>query len=193
MIRESCMPSKEIWEGFFSPNKIVQTLISPTQSHCNIVELGCGYGTFTIPSSELSNTDVFAFDINDDHLCYLQSEITKRKIENIKLIKHDFINNGITVSDGSVDHVMMYNLLHLEDPISLLQEVKRALKEDGTISIIHWRCDITTPRGPDLSIRPTPEQCCDWLKETGFIYVQNKDISSFAPYHYAITARKGKR
>ena len=40
----------------------------------------------------------------------------------------------------------------------------RILKDDGIISIIHWRSDIQTPRGPSLDIRPKPQDCEKWLR-----------------------------
>lgn len=193
MVRESCMPSKEIWEEFFDPQKIVQTLITPTNSPLSIVELGCGYGTFTLSASLVPSSKIIAYDINEEHLYYLQREIERKSLSNIQLIKHDFVKKGISQKNDSIDHIMIYNLLHLEDPLSLLQEVNRVLKDQGDISVIHWRSDITTPRGPDLSIRPTQKQCCKWIEKSGFTNVQNKDISNFAPYHYAITATKGKK
>jgi len=54
--------------------------------------------------------------------------------------------------------------------------------------VIHWNYDARTPRGPDLSIRPRPEQCRQWLIAAGFeLIVSHVDLS---PYHYGMVSRK---
>jgi hypothetical protein len=45
-----------------------------------------------------------------------------------------------------------------------------------------------TPRGPDMSIRPTPEQCILWAEETGFTVGKAPEI--LPPYHYGLILEK---
>lgn len=45
-IRESGMPERDMWDKFFNPAKILDTL--GLNSQTDVVESGCGYGTFTI-------------------------------------------------------------------------------------------------------------------------------------------------
>jgi len=85
---------------------------------------------------------------------------------------------------------MIYNLLHLATPKKLLREAFRVLMPGGTLSIIHWRSDIPTPRGPALDIRPTPEQCSQWMRDTGFQDLRQVNLSAYCPYHFGITASK---
>ena len=69
-----------------------------------------------------------------------------------------------------------------------MKECKRILKPEGKIGIIHWRSDVSTPRGPDLNIRPKPEQCQKWLLEAGFKLEGN--IIPLPPYHYGLIGTK---
>lgn len=47
--RESGMPDESYWETFFNPACILDRLGCP--GLCGeVVEFGCGYGTFTIPA-----------------------------------------------------------------------------------------------------------------------------------------------
>lgn len=75
-------------------------------------------------------------------------------------------------------------------PLALLREAHRILRPGGSLSVIHWRSDIETPRGPPLAIRPTPEQCACWLAETGFEPVVHVDLAQAAPYHFGLLAKR---
>ena len=67
----------------------------------------------------------------------LKNEAINLNIKNIICKKIDFLENGTSLDDNSQGHVMIYNLLHLENPQKLLKEAFRILKDDGIISIIH--------------------------------------------------------
>ena len=85
---------------------------------------------------------------------------------------------------------MIYNLLHLENPVSLLAEAHRVLEDGGTLSVIHWRSDIPTPRGPSLKIRPTPEQCAGWMRDAGFRVHGLAELKDACPYHFGLVGRR---
>jgi len=87
-----------------------------------------------------------------------------------------------------VDYVMLFNILHAENPVNLLREAWRILAPGGHTGIIHWNYDPETPRGPPMAIRPRPENCLLWIKEAGFV-IEKKHIN-LPPYHYGILARK---
>ncbi len=181
------MPVEKMWQTFFSPTETLQAL-GLHRSMANVVDFGCGYGTFTIPAAQLINGTVHAFDIEPEMI-----EETKRKAErtglaNIKLYLRDFITDGTRLSDASVDYVMLYNILHTEDPSRLLFESFRILREGGTVGIMHWNYDPKTPRGPPMNIRPKPEQCAQWAETVGFIIT--KRHVNLPPYHYGIVAEK---
>ena len=61
-IRESGMPEREMWEGFFDSRKILATLGINKQT-TDVAEFGCGYGTFTIPAAKIIKGKIYAFDI----------------------------------------------------------------------------------------------------------------------------------
>jgi ubiquinone/menaquinone biosynthesis C-methylase UbiE len=85
---------------------------------------------------------------------------------------------------------MIYNLLHIEQPVALLKEVHRILGRGGKLSVIHWRSDIPTPRGPSLAIRPTPEQCKVWLTAAGFQTIQDVNLNDCCHYHFGMVAQR---
>jgi len=185
-IRDSGMPDKGMWEGFFSPAKILETL-GFNQGVQDAVEFGCGYGTFTIPAAKMVSGKLFAFDIEPEMVEATKKEAAKAGIKDLDVITRDFMADGTGLKSGSVDYALLFNILHLEEPVTLLREANRILKKGGRVGIIHWNYDPKTPRGPAMDIRPKPEYCIDWAKKAGFINPEKFDLK---PYHYGIVARK---
>ncbi|MFC1497728.1 class I SAM-dependent methyltransferase [Verrucomicrobiota bacterium] len=185
--RESGMPSEEMWETFFSPADTLQALGMRSDME-HVVELGCGYGTFTIPSAQITSGTVHSFDIEQSMI-----EETRHKAEaagclNINLSSRDFVADGTGLADSFADYVMLFNLLHAEHPEQLTQESFRILKSGGLLAIMHWNYDPETPRGPSMDIRPKPEDCVRWTEAAGFsIVTAHIDLP---PYHYGIIAQK---
>ena len=62
-IRESGMPPQEYWDSLFAPERILDALLLD-ESRRNVVEFGCGYGTFTLPAAQRINGKVFALDLD---------------------------------------------------------------------------------------------------------------------------------
>jgi len=92
-----------------------------------------------------------------------------------------------------MDHVMIYNLLHVEQPVRLLREACRILRLGGLVSVMHWKHDASTPRGPDLDIRPKPEQCRSWGERAGLEFVRDRDLSVCCKYHYGLLRARPRR
>ncbi len=109
-------------------------------------------------------------------------------ISNIVAAIRDFVANGTGLVSGTQSHAMIYNLLHIENPEGLIREAHRVLHPDGSLSVIHWRSDIPTPRGPSLKIRPTPEQCKAWIEASGFRDTRVIDLRECCQFHFGIVA-----
>lgn len=185
-IRDSGMPDKDMWERFFSPAKILETL-GFNQGVQDAVEFGSGYGTFTIPAAKMISGRLFAFDIESDMVEATKKAAVDQRVTNIEAVVRDFMENGTGLKAESVDYVMLFNILHLENPVDLLREANRVLKAGGKVGIIHWNYDPATPRGPSMDIRPKPEDCIKWAEQAGFIKSRRFDLK---PYHYGIVMTK---
>jgi ubiquinone/menaquinone biosynthesis C-methylase UbiE len=83
-IRDSGMPEETKWSKFFDPKLILKQMEVTSQIH-TIVDLGCGFGTFTLPASKLVKGKVYAFDIDEDIIKQLQNKIDQLSIKNIEL------------------------------------------------------------------------------------------------------------
>lgn len=188
--RESGMPDEAYWSSFFAPEGILDRLLI-SQGHCyNLVEFGCGYGTFTLPAARRTKGVVTALDIEPDMVALVAVRAASWGQANVTARQRDFVEFGTGLADASQGHAMVFNLLHLEEPVALLREAFRTLQPGGMLSIIHWRSDIATPRGPPREIRPTPEQCAKWIAEAGFKEIVTIDLEQAAPYHFGLLARR---
>jgi ubiquinone/menaquinone biosynthesis C-methylase UbiE len=183
--RESGMPPKEMWEGFFSP---VETLnILGLLEAKDVIEFGCGYGTFTIPAAKFVKGTIYAFDIEPKMIQATEQEARKEGLKNVKTIFRDFMAEGTGLENESIDYAMIFNILHIDNPEIMLKETWRILKKKGKVGIIHWNYDTSTPRGPSMEIRPKPSDCIRWAERAGFVQPKQYDLK---PYHYGIVMRK---
>ncbi len=185
-IRESGMPDKDMWEGFFDPAKILTTLGLDSQIN-DVAEFGCGYGTFTVVAAKIIKGRIYALDLEPEMIRLTVEEAKKQGLTNVVTMQRDFMAAGSGLKDASVDYVMLFNILHLENPVALLSEARRILIKNGKLGIIHWNYDSATPRGPSMDIRPKPEDCIKWAESIGFSEPVRYDLK---PYHYGIVLIK---
>lgn len=186
-VRDSGMPPETLWSTFFDVDTILSTM-QVKQSVNNLLEVGCGYGTFTINAAKKIKGKLLAFDIEQEMIAYTKNKAIQEGLTNIEFFNRDIIDKGSGLEKESVDYVMLFNILHHDQPMELISEVHRILKKDGKVGIIHWRSDIATPRGPEVSTRPKPDQCLEWAKEAGFKILQQPLI--LEPYHFGIIFQK---
>jgi len=157
------------------------------------VRLGLATGnstkSFTIPAALWTRGTLTALDIDPLMVELVDEKAGQLGLKNVRGVVRDFVSDGTGLADASQMHAMIFNLLHIEDPLALLAEVRRIVKPNGSASVIHWRSDVPTPRGPPQEIRPSPQQCRDWLQEAGFSTVTTIDVADACPYHFALLAR----
>jgi ubiquinone/menaquinone biosynthesis C-methylase UbiE len=182
--RESGMPDETTWTGFFDPVSILTRL--GLTAHCrDVVEFGCGYGTFTIPAARIARGTVHAIDIDPAMIEATRTRAATAGLSNVRTHLCDFVEDGTGLPTSSADYAMLFNILHAEQPVALLREAHRVLTTGGQLSIIHWIHDASTPRGPSMDIRPRPDQCQAWAQEAGFTLL-DPGIVDLPPYHYGM-------
>ncbi|WP_298439611.1 class I SAM-dependent methyltransferase [Geobacter sp.] len=187
-VRDSGMPEEGWWSTFFDPEKALRTF-SIDGNTGDILEFGCGYGTFTIPAARLVSGTVHALDIEPEMIEMVREKCAREGIGNVRLLLRDFVAGGTGLPDNSVDAALLFNILHHEEPVALLKEAFRVLRPGGIAAVIHWNYDPTTPRGPSMDIRPRPEQCMEWGRKAGFAFDEEERFD-LKPYHYGLLFRK---
>ncbi|MBE7466798.1 MAG: class I SAM-dependent methyltransferase [Planctomycetes bacterium] len=173
--RESGMPEADYWDSFFNPSCILSRL-DCTGIHGDILEFGCGYGTFTIPAAKANSGKVIALDIEPDMVTATARKAREAGLPNVKAERRDFMESDCGIPAGTCQYAMLFNILHIERPVELLKFSFAALATGGKVGIIHWRSDIKTPRGPSPDIRPSAEQCRVWGEQAGLNFVRYESL-----------------
>ena len=182
-VDDSGMPDETYWDSLFDIPRIVEWLDLKNAS-APIVEIGCGYGTFTVPIAMATNTEVYAFDIEPPMIETAQKNSGQSGVRNVRFSLRDIIEEGTGLESGSAGMVLLFNILHFDESRILLEEASRLLKPNGVVAIVHWRKDIETPRGPRIHLRPDQHTILDSVKGLDLYFNGNSTI--LEPYHWGI-------
>ena len=174
-VRDSGMPEEEYWESLIDAELAIERF--GIDSYTDIAELGCGYGTFTVPIARAIRGVLYSFDIDP-----FMVERTSERSQGlpVRIEQRDVLETGFGIK---VDAVLLFNILHCEDPMRLL-----SLSADTAPNILvtHWQSKLT-PRGPSQEIRPTPSQISRWAENCGLDVLDQFELP---PWHFGMILRK---
>jgi len=149
-----------------------------------VAEFGCGSGNLTIPLSEkVRQGKVYALDILEEKIDALKHKSKMENVFNIKSIICDLDEpEGSTLSSGSVDVVLMVNVLfQAEKKDVMIKEGIRILKEGGELLIVDWKEDsIVGPKEGKISAGKAKE-----VAEKARASLKKE--FSLGEYHYGLT------
>lgn len=185
-VRDSGMPDRVLWESFFEPTEILELLSLPVTG--DIVDFGCGYGTFTLTAATLTAGTVYGIDIDPQMVRATARGAEEAGLNNVQAVERDFVSRGSGLPDDSCSYAMLFNILHAEDALGLLRKAHEVLRPGGLVAIVHWVPHPGTPRGPPMEIRPAPPQCQEWMQAAGFDLAG--PVVQLPPYHYGMVGRR---
>lgn len=183
-LRDSGMPAQDYWETLLDVPLILDRFGLGGGLH-DVAEFGCGYGTFTVPLAKRVAGAVHAFDIDAAMIETTRRRALEAGLPNVRLELRDVFERGFGLPEASVDAVLLFNILHCEQPVEVLRKAAHLLKPGGIVAVIHWRTDFETPRGPRAGIRPNPAQIATWAADTGLLSADG-DSFELAPWHYGL-------
>jgi SAM-dependent methyltransferase len=176
-IRDSGMPEEAYWESLFDVPLILERL-GIDDALGDVAELGCGYGTFSVPVAKAIRGTLYTFDVDPAMVARTRQRC---RDQCVVCEERDVMERGFGVT---VDAVLLFNILHCEHPVRLLRHATEALRLGGRMLAIHWRHDIDTPRGPRADIRPSPPQIIGWAMDAGL--AAKGDVIDLPPWHYGL-------
>jgi SAM-dependent methyltransferase len=186
--RDSGMPAVEQWESYFDAAAALE-FVGCRQLAGDAIEFGCGYGTFTIVAARRILGTLYALDIDPLMVRQTAARASRLGLKNVVVEERDFVAAGCGREAQSASMALLFNILHIEDPVALLKEAHRVIRVGGLVGVIHWDYDVRTPRGPPLSIRPRPEQCRAWAEEAGLRWVRDGSLPG-SPWHWGMVLER---
>ena len=179
------MPTEESWTTYFEPEQTLG-LLGIDHTVGDLVDIGCGYGTFLIPAAGLIAGTAIGVDIDPQMIAACREKADKLRRANVLLLTGDIdspeVAHGLADHRGRADRVTLFNILHCQEPIRLLQHATDLLTPSGAVAVIHWKHQ-DTPRGPAMDIRPTPDQITEWAAQVGLSPAKHVDLP---PYHFGL-------
>ena len=187
-MRDSGMPEEAYWETLLNAELILDHL-GIDNTFRDVVELGCGYGTFTLPLARRIAGIAETFDIEPAMIERTRQRAAAAGLRNVNCHLRDVMADGFGCESGTKDACLLFNILHCEEPVRLLAEAARVVRPGGWVFAIHWRYDPATPRGPSLDIRPRPEQIIAWSSQAGLLALTG-EVLDLPPWHYGLRLRR---
>lgn len=185
-VPESGMPEEAYWESLFDVPLILNRLkIDHTIEH--VAELGCGYGTFTLPVARQIQGVMFTFDIEPAMIAHTLARAQEKGVRNVNAMLRDVLAAGFGLESGCCDAVLLFNILHFPEAEGLVRKAAEVLRPGGRVLAIHWRSDAATPRGPPLHLRPKPSDAERWARASGLTVTTTTELP---PWHFGVAITK---
>ena len=187
-LRESGMPPQDYWETLLDVPLILDAFgfVAATG---DVAELGCGYGTFTVPLAARIRGTVHALDLDPAMVAATAQRATAAGLANLRTSVRDVLAEGFGLPPSSCDAALLFNILHAEEPVALLRAARDTVRPGGLVAVIHWRSDLPTPRGPSLAIRPRPAQLLAWAELAGGLRSAHPP-RDLPPWHFGLALHR---
>ena len=179
----------EQWDSYIDAAGILRALGCGHWSG-DLIEFGCGYGTFTISAAQRVSGTVHALDIDPLMVAATKWRVARLGLKNVVVEQRDFVAMGCGREPRSASSALLFNILEIEDPVGLLKEAHRVLRSGGLVGVIHWNVDIRIANRPLLKIQPRPEQCRAWGELAGLRWVRDAGLPLGSPRHWGMVLEK---
>lgn len=139
-----------------------------------LCDIGAGTGLFSNIAAKISSNSIYALDISDDMLEYLEEK--KKELSLSNLIPTKVVGDTLSLESEKADLAIMVTVLHeVNNQKEMLKEIKRVIKEDGRAFIVEFH-NSETPFGPPLSRRIDSKDLISLSKEAGFTKVEEINL-----------------
>jgi ubiquinone/menaquinone biosynthesis C-methylase UbiE len=174
--------------SFAHPQRNVAVL--GIQPGMRVADFGSGSGAYVlaIAGQLAASGHVYAIDIQKDLLRRTHNEAAQRGYKNVEVLWGDLeAKNGSKIADGTVDLVLISNLLfQVEGADAVVREAARILRPSGRLVIIDWEESFNN-MGPHKDEVVTREEAYTFAQAAGLSFVSEFDAGA---HHYGLIFRK---
>ena len=149
-----------------------------------VADIGAGSGYFLISAARIvgKESKAYAVDASKEMLSVLKG---KRPPSNVEMV-HTDDGYSFKIDSGAVDYVIASSILHENEPVKFLKEIRRIMKPGATLLIIDWRKE-SLRYGPPVEERLSPEQVKEFLSKSNLKAVKTAVLNT---RYYAVLAKK---
>ena len=136
-----------------------------------VADIGAGSGWFSVRAARRTgaNGKVFAVEINQDYIKYINDRAKKENLPNIQTILGT--EDDPKLPDNSIDAALILKSYHeIGQPVKVLEKLRRSFKKDALLGIID-----RNGNGDDHGIKK--EQVIEEAKRAGFTEVDEYDFT----------------
>jgi ubiquinone/menaquinone biosynthesis C-methylase UbiE len=168
-------------DAFQRPDQIMDALQIGENSV--VADLGAGGGWFTVRlARRVLNGIVYAEDIQPQMIEAIHRRVLREALRNVRTVLGTATDPRLPAA--SLDAVLIVDAYHeMEQPVTLLRNIAKALKPTGTIGIVNYKKDGGGP-GPPMEERVDPEQVIRDARAAG---LELRKRENFLRYQYLLT------
>lgn len=167
-------PDRDLWQR---PDQIMDAMGIADASV--VADIGAGSGWFTIRLARRVGPRglVYAEDVQKEMINAISRRVGREGFNNV--IPKLGTNNDPRLPAGSLDAALMVDAYHeVEDRVSMLSNIAKALKPQGRLGIIDFRLDGTGP-GPAPEERVSPDVVVNDAKKAGLRLIKQEPFLQF--------------
>lgn len=133
-----------------------------------VADIGAGSGWFTTRAAKRTKGAVYAVEINQEYINYINERAKRENLPNVKTVLGT--ENDPKLPEKAVDSVLILKTYHeIGEPIRLMKNLKKSLKSGALVGIID-----RNGKGDDHGI--DSEQVVKEMAQAGFALVENYDF-----------------
>jgi SAM-dependent methyltransferase len=152
----------------------------------SVADLGAGSGWFTVRAAKKvgEKGKVFAVEINQEYINYINDRAKKENFSNIETVLGTEDNPKLSAK--SVDAVLILKTYHeIGQPVKVLQNLRKSLKKDALLGIID-----RNGKGDDHGI--DKEKVIEEAKRAGFVLKEEFDFTKADGMDYFLVFQAAK-
>ena len=175
-------PDRDLWQR---PDQVMDAMGIADGSI--VADIGAGSGWFTIRLARRVGPQglVYAEDVQPEMINAISRRVSREGFTNVRAVLG--LKNDPRLPPNSLDAVLMVDAYHeVEDRVSMLASLAKALKPAGRIGIVDFRLDGTGP-GPAPEERVSPDVVVNDAKQAGLRLLRQEP---FLEYQYFLIFAK---